>query len=245
MSDHDPPFEPLRPLDPMAPDPQEDVGRLEPIDPEADDAASVPAPSAATPAAPVGAAPSPGHGNGLAVAVALAVLLSLSSIAAIGGLVAISMQTVAPAVGSTAVAPVESGGPVATIHVGEAAQGPRESRDEGDRSAPSADSPEAPTASPVPASGSPGSGIGGGTDGIGKGDGHRGGGKGARGAEGAWCDARQGSSCDAVVGGMLQPEGDGYVPTDEELGDTDADADWDDDAPGHSGFDPSHGHGKH
>jgi hypothetical protein len=197
--------------------------------------------------------------------VALAVLLSLSSIAAIGGLVAISMQTVAPATGSTAVAPVESNGPIATIHVGEAAQGPEEPRAK--RAEPAASETTASTPSPVGASGgdSGGSGnIGAGTGANGGKGGKEGGnghGGGRSGTYGAWCDARQGSSCDAVAGGVLQPseasdvelggiayEGDGYMATDDDLDDhgDDADhADWDDDASDHSGSGESHGHGKH
>ena len=246
MSDHDPPFERLRPLDPMAPDPKEDIGRLERIDPDNGDSVEVP---------PAGEASNSPRGprDGLSVVIALAVLLSLSSIVAIGGLVAISMQTVAPAE-STARAPVESSAPGPTIRVGEVAQGPDERKSDGrEKQSPASGEPDPSPGIPTPVPDEGGTGTGGkGGNGDGKGGGGKGGG---RGPGGAWCDARQGGSCDAVPGGVLQPvdpivdasgadyEGDGYKPTDEDGDDVDEE-DWDDDPSDHSGSGSSHPPGK-
>jgi hypothetical protein len=235
----------------MAPEPQEEIGRLERIDPENGDSVGAP------PASGVANGPR-GPRDGLTVAIALAVLLSLTSIVAIGGLVAISMQTVTPGE-STTLAPVDSSAPGPTIRVGEVAQGADE-RKSGERKGdgrPTSAVEEPPSASGVPSPASDGGGTGTGGGKGGNGDSTGGGGKGgATGPGGAWCDARQGGSCDAVPGGVLQPvddpivdatgagyEGDGYKPTDEDW-DDESEEDVDEDPSDHSGSGSSHPGGK-
>lgn len=242
MTDQDPQFGPLRRLDPAESE-EQDVGRLEPMDPEADEASE---PEAT--AVPVAAPPAPPGRlrDGLAVAVALAVLLSLSSIAAIGGLVAISMSpSVAPA-GPASIAPVESASAPVVIRVGENAQG----REEPEPKESPAEEP-GQVAIPQPVAPQPVApdNAGGGGDGQGGGTGGNGGGK-STDVEGAWCDARPGSACDATVGGgVLAPgadyEGDGYIGSDEPLPDDDG-ADWDDDgSTGHGSASHSKGRPGH
>lgn len=240
MADQDPPIEPLRRLDPAEPD-EQGLGRLERLDPEEEETAK---------SSVVTAAPPPTTGSrirdGLSAAITLAVLMSLSSIAAIGGLVAISMQSAAPA-GPGALGSVETGMPVTTIRVGESAQGLEEepADDRGNRRPGSNGEAvvPAPAPAPVPAPAPPAPGNGEGkTDGGGKGKGG-----GSKGDGAAWCDARVGSACDAVAGGSVlqpsEPEGEGFVPSDDDeyVGDDDADDDDDDVSTGSSG---SHHSGK-
>ena len=225
MTDQDPPIEPLRRLDPAEPD-EQGLGRLERLDPEAEDG-----PKAAAATATGAVPPKAGSRlrDGLTAAVTLAALLSLSSIAAIGGLVAVSMRS-APRGEIGAVAPMEAGVPLPTIRVGESAQGAPEKSDR-DRPDPvpqdddSAEefTPVAP--SPVDEGGDSGGGNGGGggdQEGAGSGGGEQG-------AGGAWCDARAGGACDAttpgsVLGPGTEPE-DGYVGEEEDEVDDDDDED--------------------
>ena len=207
MPDQDRPIEPLHRLDPSEPDDQE-VGRLERLDPDADEAAGT------GPAGTMKRPPSrsaSGVRGGVSAAVTLAVLLSISSIAAIGGLVAVSMRTVAPP-GGPAVAPVDAEIPVATIRVGESAQGP-EKQDEKRPQTQSEGEPDVALVAPAPAPAPP-------TppdddEGRAKTDTEERP-SGPKSVGGAWCDAPQGGSCDAVAGGtVLQPvsqgQGDGRV----------------------------------
>ena len=240
MSDQDPQFGPLRRLDPAESD-EQDVGRLEPIDPDAEETSE--AAAAATPVSRAEASPPTRRlRDGLAVAVALAVLLSLSSIAAIGGLVAISMSPSEAPVGPTSIAPVESASAPVVIHVGENAQGPETPAP---RERPSPEPAPAPVAVAPQPTAPPDLGDAGGGDhgGKGGGNGGHGGGK-TSSVQGAWCDTRQGSACDATVGGgtgLLEPvvsdQGNGYIPSEEPVPD-----DPDDDDDSHS---PSKGHSKH
>lgn len=246
MTDQDPPIEPLRRLDPAEPD-EGDLGRLERLDPEAEDNGSE-GPSGGS------APPPPKAGSrvrdGLTAAVTLAALLSLSSIAAIGGLVAVSMRSVAPG-GIERVAPVDAGAPLTTIRIGESAQGASEE--------PERDRPETPdrtddsvveftpvVAPPAP-DGAAGGGNGGGNSG-GDGTEGKGTGGGPKGVGGAWCDTREGSACDATTGGtVLGPttavEGEGYVGGEDDAYDDDDDDDGDDSSGGSShGSHPGKGH---
>ena len=238
MTDQDPPIERLHRLDPAEPD-EQDLGRLKRIDPEADDApvgtASADAPSRAP------SRTGRRVREGVTTAIALAALLSLSSIAAIGGLVAVSMRTIVPA-GPRAVAAIEAGVPVTTIRVGETAEGPqKEERERPERQAepqaPSDDFVVAPAPAPAPAPSQGGGDGGGKTDN----DGQL---AGPTGVGGAWCDAREGGSCDAVVGGgVLQPatEGEGYVGSEDDDVEEDDDEDDDESSDG-SGSHPGKGH---
>ena len=235
MTDQDPPIEPLKRLDPTEPD-EQGLGRLERLDPEAEEAGEVASASGAIEGAPKNGSR---LRNGLTAAVTLATLLSLSSIAAIGGLVAISMRSVDPD-GIGAVAPVEAGAPLATIRVGESAQGAAEP--ERDPSPPPGDADDSVVeftpVDPPPAVGDGTLGGNGGDEGQG-GQGSGSGG-GSKGAGGAWCDARAGSACDATAGGSVlvpgTPEGEGYVgDEDDELPEEDEDYDDEGTSTGSSG----------
>jgi hypothetical protein len=245
VTDQDPPIEPLRRLDPAEPD-EHGVGRLERLDPEAEGSAS-----AAAAAAPEATAPKARSRlrDGLTAAITLATLLSLSSIAAIGGLVAVSMRS-APPGGIETVAPMDAEPPLTTIRVGESAQGAPEEPGEPDPARPSAPpqeddsvvefTPVAPP-SPVNEGGGTGGGGNGGGNGDGKGAGSAGGGKGAG---GAWCDARVGDACDAtapgsVLGPAAEPE-DGYIGGEED--DVEDDDPEDDDQSGTGGSSSRSGH---
>ncbi len=242
MPDQDPPIEPLRRMDPAEPD-EQGLGRLERLDPDADES-----PAARSAAGPP-AKPSSRLRDGLSAAITLAVLLSLSSIAAIGGLVAISMGTAVPA-GPGAVGSVETGVPITTIRVGESAQGLEEEQEpdraDADPQAPADDVvvPAPPPAPQPPVSEAGGEGAGGGGNDKGNGGGGHGG---KKGYGGGWCDARAGGACDAVAGGSVlqpatEPEGDGFVPSDDdEPEDDDHD---DDDGGSSSGSGSSHHSGK-
>ncbi|MGH2712024.1 MAG: hypothetical protein ACRDH9_12585 [Actinomycetota bacterium] len=160
-------------------------------------------------------------GDGLALTVALAVLLSLSSIAAIGGLVAISAQTIAPPSGTAITEPIESAASGTTIQVVPAVEEPRETNaasggDSAGAPAPVSTTPQPAVAPPPAPSGA--------DEGKGE-EGNGGGGGGPRHSwtvEGAWCDAAIGSACDVAVGGH-QPKADsgstsvdatGFIPDD-------------------------------
>lgn len=196
MADQDPPVGPLHRLDPTEPDEAQDLGQLEPLDPGA-----VEAPRATPPAAP----PAPRARDGLGLAVALALLLSLSSIAAIGGLVAISVRSLAPAPQSAIISPIDSaiGGP--TIRVIESASGPDEARQDPRESRRGGGAPLQGVAAPAPAPAvapppAPG---GGGNPTDDEPTAGKGGGRRSFGIGGAWCDAAPGTACDVVVGGPI------------------------------------------
>jgi len=244
VTDQDPPIERLRRLDPTEPD-ERGLGRLERVDPEAEDSASP------TAAASPGAAPTKARSrlrDGLTTAVTLATLLSLSSIAAIGGLVAVSMRS-APPGGIETVAPMDAEAPLTTIRVGESAQGAPEEPEEpeGDRPAPPPQEDDfvvefTPVAPPSPVNDGGGTGGGkGGGDGNGEGAGSAGGGKGAG---GAWCDAREGDTCDATApGSVLGPATEGYVGEEEdEVEDDDPEDDVQGGSSGSSGSSSRSGH---
>lgn len=219
MTDH-PDFEPLRRVDPSEPDEPEEIGRLEPLDPDADEA---PAGSAAALALPETSAATTRPRDGLALAVGLAVLLSLSSIAGIAGLVAISSRSLEPALG-LAVPPIEAGVPGPTIRVTEAAQGPEAPGETASEAAGplGASSGQAVAPATVPSQsggGGAGAGDGDGQGGGGQGGGGQGGGQGGgggsvvgTGAGGGSCDAGSGGACDATGGGGVA------LPTPEDTG---------------------------
>ncbi|MGH2691473.1 MAG: hypothetical protein ACRDHM_03120 [Actinomycetota bacterium] len=226
MADQDPPVGPLHRLDPSEPDEAQELGRLEPLDPEMVETTAE-APGHAR------LAGSPRPRDGLALAVALAVLLSLSSIAAIGGLVAISVRSLEPAPEAAITAPIESAASGRTIRVIESAAGPESSRGAGSqrdtRPAGEQSTEEAVAPPPAPAVAPPPAPSGGGKSDE-EPEGGRGGGR-RWGVGGAWCDAAPGAACDVIVGGPLaQPvdgdadqasresdvEGSGFLPTEEE-----------------------------
>jgi hypothetical protein len=200
LADQDPPGGPLHRLDPSEPDEILDLGRLEQLHPEA-----------APREQPAIAAPAPRPGDGLALAVALAVLLSLSSIAAIGGLVAISARTLDPAADQVVTSPIETAAPGPTIRVVEAASGP--SSGEGSASeeeaAPEEEPPQeavAPPPAPAPAPPAPSGGSEAAHERAGGHGGKRGSPRSPVRIGGAWCDAAVGGTCDVVVGGpVAQP----------------------------------------
>ena len=228
MADQDPPLEPLRRIDPAEPDEIVELGRLEPLDPEAEEQPSAEKPTR-----------SPGSQrprDGVAVAVALALLLSLSSIAAIGGLVAISVGGMdeAPAVNVAVPIDSEVAGPPITVI--EEAQGPTEGAGSGTsdgRSRPGSDAAPAPAAPPQPVVAPPptappapeGEGEGG-ADERADLDKDKGTGK-IRGPSRipGWCDAAPGTYCDITPRSSAELVG--FLP-DEELSLEDADSDEDD-----------------
>lgn len=250
MADQDPPVGPLHRLDPSEPDEILDLGRLEQLDPEA---------VSADPPAVGPSAPRPR--DGLALAIALAVLLSLSSIAAIGGLVAISVRTLDPAPDQVVTLPIESAAPGPTIRVIEAAGAadPREgsaSREKEEAAPAEQPSEEAVAPPPAPAAPPPAPSGGGEAADERDGRGDKGGSRrGPWGIGGAWCDATPGGTCDVAIGGsVVQPtdggkhhkgrgsgfDVSGFLPTDAEDGSVE---DLDDDPKGKHW---RHGtHGKH
>jgi len=108
VADQDPPGGLLRRLDPSEPDETQELGRLEPLDPEA---ARAPGDERGAPGV------APRSGRDLAPAVALAVLLALSSIAAIGGLVAVSVHTLPEGSTEPPAAPMETSSSGAVVRV--------------------------------------------------------------------------------------------------------------------------------
>ena len=239
MADQDPPIGPLQRLDPSEPDQAQEMGRLEPVDPEAEEGAA----SEAEAPAPTGT--SSRAGDSLGLAIALAVLLSLSSIAAIGGLVAISSQTVASSPDSAITEPIATAAAGPTIRVVPPPEEEPEQTDpvaagESAAAAAAAPPPPPPVVAPPP-SPSEESGSAGG-DGNGKGGGR--GGIRRPGIEGAWCDATAGTACDVVKGGpkpaksSAQVDATGYIHDDEDglddLDDGDDDGDDDSDDSSHS-----------
>jgi hypothetical protein len=143
--------------------------------------------------------------------VALAVLLSLSSIAAIGGLVAISVGRLDPAPDGVVTTPIETAAAAPPIRV--VAPGPDSREDSAPREeAASADEPPPPEpVAPPPAPAAPPTAPSGGEEAADErngGGGGKGGGRRPWGLGGAWCDAEAGGSCDVAVGGsVLQPTG--------------------------------------
>lgn len=252
MADQDPPVGPLRRLDPAQPDEILDLGRLERLEPEAEEAAPATAPAQQSTGPERGTRPR----NGLALAIAIAVLLSLSSIAAIGGLVAISVQGLDPAPAPVISAPIDAAASGPTIRVIDSAAGPESP--EGSSPAGSADeeAPEEAVAPPAPAPASaplpPPSTEREKKDGKADGKKAR---RPYRGSDGAWCDASAGTTCDVVVGGpaprsstdgsdgQATVDGTGFLRTDEEgeVLDDDLDDDMDDGSHGSS----SHGSSSH
>ena len=203
MADQDPPVGPLRRLDPSEPDETQDLGRLEPLDPQADELGAEPT-EAVAPVAPVTteAAPQgPRLRDGLAPAIALAILLSLSSMAAIGGLVAISVSGLDQSSEVPVTAPIESAAPGPTIRVVQPAdeetprgrEAPRRSVGESASPADQPSSPPAPAPAPAPAPG--GSQDDGKGDKAGDKDGDAGRIRAPKRLPG-WCDASPGTSCD-------------------------------------------------
>ena len=232
MTDQDPPIEPLRRMDPTEPD-EQGLGHLERLDPEAEDSVRA-GPAGAAPGAPPKASR---LRDGVTAAVTLAALLSLSSIAAIGGLVAVSMRSVAPA-GIESVAPVDAGAPLTTIRVGESAQGAPEEPDRDRPNVRPQDDDSVVEFTPVlPPPDNEGGGTGGGNGG---GDGNEGGAGSAggdKGSGGAWCDARVGAACDAGTGGAVlgpatEVEGEGYVGGEDDEPEYDEDDANDEDSSG-------------
>ena len=204
MPEHDPPIEPLHRLDPTEPE-EEALGALQRIDPDPEDASEASTQPETSPTPRAARRP----GDGVAAAIGLATLLSLSSIGAIGGLVAVSSGTLAPDASGAPVTQLETTAPLPIIRLEET--DPVERKDRREPVEPAVEEPIATVAAVAEVPSDPG----GNKERDEPGPAGR---RSRRPAIGAWCDATPGTSCDATPTGTPGTivETEGYVQTADE-----------------------------